>query len=87
MSLLTTRLSNPADRKAVYDAIVEISNSMTRMEAERDLIKETLKSVADKYELPQKYTRALAKIYHKQNFAEVQAEQEEVEGLYESITA
>lgn len=87
MSLLQTSLSNPADRKAVYDALVEISNSMTRMEAERDLIKETLNMVKDKYELPTKYTRTLAKIYHKQNFAQVKTEQEEVEGLYESLTS
>lgn len=87
MSLLQTSLSNPADRKGVYDAIVEISNSMTRMEAERDLIKETLNMVKDKYELPQKYTRTLAKIYHKQNFQEVKSEQSEVETLYESITS
>ena len=84
---LTQRQSNPSDRKAVYDAIVEISNSMTRMEAERDLIRETLKDVATKYELPQKYTRTLAKIYHKQNFNEFKAEQSEVEDLYESISA
>jgi hypothetical protein len=71
----------------VYDAIVEISNSMTRMAAERDLIKETLNMVKDKYELPQKYTRTLAKIYHKQNFQEVKSEQSEVETLYESITS
>ena len=87
MSLLQTSLSNPADRKGVYEAIVEISNSMTRMEAERDLIKETLNMVKDKYELPQKYTRTLAKIYHKQNFQEVKSEQSEVETLYESITS
>lgn len=87
MSLLTQKLSNPADRKGVYDAIVEISNSLTRMEAERDLIRETLKEVKDKYELPPKYTRMLAKIYHKQNFIEVKAEAEEVENLYESLTS
>jgi uncharacterized protein (DUF342 family) len=87
MSLLQTSLSNPADRKGVYEAIVEISNSMTRMEAERDLIKETLNMVKDKYELPTKYTRTLAKIYHKQNFQEVKSEQSEVETLYESITS
>jgi hypothetical protein len=87
MSLIAQKLSNPADRKAVYDALREISNSMTRMEAERDLISETLKAVKDKFELPPKYTRKLAKIYHKQNFQEVKAEQEEVEVLYESITS
>lgn len=83
---LALQLSNPADRKAIYDALREISNSMTRMEAERDLISETLKAVKDKFELPPKYTRKLAKIYHKQNFQEVKAEQEEVENLYEAVT-
>ncbi len=87
MSLLVQKLSNPSDRKAVYDALREISNSMTRMEAERDLISETLKAVKDKYELPPKYTRTLAKIYHKQNFQQVKDEQSEVEVLYESITS
>ncbi|ATV46280.1 hypothetical protein [Lake Baikal phage Baikal-20-5m-C28] len=87
MSLLTTSLTNPSDRKAVYDAIVEISNSMTRMASERDLIKETLAAVKDKYDLHPRYTRQLAKIYHKQNFLEVKAEQDEVEELYESITS
>lgn len=87
MSLLANKLSNPADRKAVYDALREISNSMTRMEAERDLISETLKAVKDKFELPPKYVRTLAKIYHKQNFNQVKEEQAEVEQLYESITS
>lgn len=86
MSLLANSLSNPADRKAVYDAIREISNSMTRMEAERDLISETLKSVKDKFELPPKYVRTLAKIYHKQNFNQIKEEQSEVETLYEIVT-
>jgi DNA-binding transcriptional regulator GbsR (MarR family) len=87
MSLLAQKLSNPADRKAIYDAIREISNSMTRMEAEKDLISETLKAVKDKFELPPKYVRTLAKIYHKQNFNQIKEEQAEVEELYESITS
>lgn len=84
---LANQLSNPADRKAIYEAIREISNSMTRMEAERDLISETLKDIKEKFELPPKYTRKLARIYHKQNFQEVKAEQEEVETLYDTITS
>jgi hypothetical protein len=85
--MLIQQLSDPAHRKAVYDALREISNSLTRMEAERDLIKEILSNVKDQYELPPKYTRKLAKIYHKQNFIQVKEEQAEVEQLYESITS
>ncbi len=77
--------SSPEDRKKILDALVEISNSLTRIEAERDLIKDILTSVEDKFELPKKYTRKLAKIYHKQNFTEVQQEQDDVESLYESV--
>ena len=85
--MLIQQLSDPAHRKAVYDALREISNSLTRMEAERDMIKEILNNVKEEYELPTKYTRKLAKIYHKQNFLEVKAEQAEIEDLYESLTS
>jgi archaellum component FlaC len=78
--------SSPDDRKKIMSAIQEISNSLTRIEAERDLIKEILSDVEDKFELPKKYTRKVAKIYHKQNFKEVQAEQEELETIYETVT-
>ena len=64
-------------KKQLKGAIQEISNSLTRVEAERDLIKDILQDIEDKFELPKKYTRKIAKIYHKQNFKEVQEEQTE----------
>lgn len=79
--------SSPEDRKKILAALVEISNSLTRIEAERDLIKDILSSVEDKFELPKKYTRKLSKLYHKQNFIEFQQEQSDVESLYETVTA
>jgi DNA repair ATPase RecN len=78
--------SSPEDRKKILNAIQEISNSLTRIEAERDLIKEILVDVQDNFNLPKKYTRKVAKIYHKQNFSEVQQEQEELEAIYETVT-
>jgi archaellum component FlaC len=78
--------SSPEDRKKIMNAIQEISNSLTRVEAERDLIKDILQDIEDKFELPKKYTRKIAKIYHKQNFTEVQQEQEELESIYETVT-
>ena len=77
--------SDPAERKKVMDALMEISASMTRMEAERDLIKSILERMEDEFEIPKKPGRKLAKIYHKQNFSEVKEEQEELETLYETI--
>lgn len=78
--------SSPEDRKKIRGALEEISNSLTRIEAERDLIKEILQDVEDKFELPKKYTRKVAKIFHKQNFAEVKTEQEDLETIYETVT-
>lgn len=78
--------SSPEDRKKIRQALEEISNSLTRIEAERDLIKDILQDVEDKFELPKKYTRKVAKIFHKQNFKEVQEEQSELETIYETVT-
>jgi len=78
--------SSPSDRKAIYNALKEISNSMTRMEGERDLIRETIKSTCDNYNLNKKTFRKMAKVYHKQNFNQEKEEHEEFESMYEVIT-
>jgi archaellum component FlaC len=79
-------ISSPEDRKKLLGAITEISNSMTRIAAEKDFQKDAIADIAEKLELEKKYVRKLATIYHKQNFSEVQAEQEELFDLYELIT-
>lgn len=78
--------SSPEDRKKIMNAVQEISNSLSRIESERDLIKEILSDVEDKFELPKKYTRKVAKIYHKQNISQIQQEQEDLVSIYETVT-
>jgi hypothetical protein len=58
---------------------------MTRMEAERDLIKDIVKDVSDNYQLSKKQISRMAKIYHKQNFIMEQQEMDELETLYITI--
>lgn len=77
--------SNPEDRKKVLNALKEISNSLTRMDSERDLIKEILINLEDEFELPKKYMRKVANIYHRQNLSEEKSAFQEVEDIYESI--
>jgi uncharacterized protein (DUF342 family) len=77
--------SDDETKKRVRDALVEISNSMTRMDAERDLIKNILQDVDDDTGVPKKYIRKMARIYHKQNLNEVKAENDDVETLYETV--
>lgn len=78
--------SSPEDRKKIRGALEEISNSLTRIEAERDLIRETIKEMSDQFQLPKKTLNKMAKVYHKQNFNQEVAEHEEFESLYEEIT-
>lgn len=78
--------SSPADRKAINECIKEISNSMTRVEGERDFIKEAVADICKKFELPKKTFRKMVKVYHKQNFTQEKEENEEFETMYETIT-
>lgn len=78
-------LSNPADRKRLVDAMKELSNSMTRVEGERDFQKEAIDAVAEDLNLEKKYIRKLATIYHNQSMNQFKQENEEVESLYEII--
>lgn len=78
-------ISSPADRKKIRDALQEASNSMTRISAERDLIKDIAKDLADNYQLSKKHVRKMIRVYHKQNFSEEVADQNEFEQLYEEV--
>lgn len=79
-------ISNPVDRKKIREALQEISNSMTRISAERDLIKEIVKDLSDQHQLPKKIVNKMARVYHKQNFSEEQHTFSEFETLYAEIT-
>ena len=80
-----SQVSNPADREKIKKMLAEISGSMTRMEAERDLVRETIKDMSKQFNLPVKTLNRMAKVYHKQNYSQEIAEHEEFEELYETI--
>lgn len=73
------------DRKRIRDAMEEISNSYTRVEAERDFVKEAINNLAEDVDVPKNILRKMARIYHKQNMQDVVAEVEDIEALMESI--
>lgn len=78
--------SSPEDRKRIRAALQEMSDSMTRIDAERDLMKQIINNVHEEFELSKKTFRRMAKVYHRQNFSKEVAEHEEFEVLYENIT-
>jgi hypothetical protein len=71
--------------KEIKSRFDEISNSMTRVAAERDLTKEIYEDLKDKYEVPPKIARKLAKAYHKRNIQEVIAENNDIVEAYDTV--
>lgn len=74
-----------ADKNKVLGVLKEVSNAMTRIESERDFIKEAISKAAEEHELDKKILRKMANVYHKQNFDAVQGENDEFITLYETI--
>jgi hypothetical protein len=82
--LTINQLSEP-DRDKLFKIIKECSDSMTRMDAEKDYVREAITDTSKSMQLPKKLVAKLVKVYHKQNFDEEVAVQEQFETLYETI--
>lgn len=78
-------ITNPETIKAVNKALQEMSNSMTRIEAERDLIKDIVENVSEDHGIEKKIFRRMARVYHKRNFSTEIQEHEEFEAMYENV--
>jgi hypothetical protein len=76
----------PADKKKLEGALKDMSASLSRQAAERDLQKNVIGDICDELDLGKKVFRKLAKVYHKQNFADEVATHQEFEQLYENVT-
>ena len=77
--------SSPEDLKRVRGCMEEMSNSFTRMEAERDFQKEAINSLADEVQIPKSILRKTARAFHNQNVSDLIAEVSDIEALMESI--
>jgi hypothetical protein len=78
-------ISNPEDKTKLINGIKELSNSMTRVDAEKDFQKDLVSTLADELGIKKPYISKIATVYHRQTFAQMQAEHEELENLYEEI--
>jgi hypothetical protein len=85
VQLSINQISSPADQKKLLDCLRECSASMTRMDGEKDYIRESIASISKDLQLPKKLVAKLVKVYHKQNYDEEVATHEQFETLYETI--
>jgi len=86
MSDLPSTITNE-DRKKVQNALKEMSDSMTRVEAEKDLQKDIAQRMLDEVGVPKKDFNKLARIYHASNLMEEAARNEEFMEFAEAIMA
>jgi hypothetical protein len=83
--IAVNQLSNPADREKLLKVIRECSDSMTRAEAEKDYIRESISEISKVLQLPKRLVARMVKVYHKQNYDEEVAVHEQFETLYETV--
>lgn len=73
------------DAQKIKNAIVEISNSMTRSDAEKELVREIIKKINEEEGIDRRLLRKMARVYHKQNFHEESSLNSEFEELFSNI--
>ena len=71
--------------KTLKNGMKELSDVFTMQESQREVVKEIINGVHEELNIPKKIIRKMAKTYHKRNYDEVVAEQEEFEALFSSI--
>lgn len=77
--------SNPADQKAIMDAMFQVSAAYTRIEGERDYVKGAIKDLADKFQIPKKILSKFARDYHKNALTEKLNENDDYEAFVSTL--
>ena len=90
--MTTTKVNNfsvnslsQADKTNLKKMFNELNDSSIRIEAERDLQKDTIKAISDKYNIDKKLIRKVAKTYYNLSFAQEQEVQKQFEELYSMV--
>ena len=65
--------------------VKELSDVYTMQEAQRETVKSIIDELYEELKLPKKLIRKIAKTFHKQNFSQVVAENQEFELFVEGI--
>lgn len=76
---------DPAMKTKLKNAMTEASSAMSRIETERETIKDIINTISAEQSIEKPVLRKLFKAYHKQNFAEEVATSEEFQNIYSSV--
>jgi hypothetical protein len=79
--------SNSAELKTIQVAIKEANDCLIRIAAERELIKDIVADLNEKYEgLPKKYINKMIKTYYKNSFDKESTEHDDFSELFVAVT-
>ena len=79
-------IQNDAAKKQVNDALNNASDSLARIEGERELIKEIINKLNEDFSIEKKNIRKMIRTFHKQNFEQEVEEHNDFQSIYETIT-
>lgn len=77
--------SNPKDIERIGRLVQDACDCLTRIEAEREAIKDIVALIKEDFELPPKYSNKLIKTKYKGDFDKLEAEQEDFAELYAKV--
>jgi len=77
--------SNPNDLKKLKEMVRVGSNSLARIDGEKEQLKDVIEEIAEQFDLPKKYVSKLISTDHKRNFDQLQSESEDFNDLYEAV--
>jgi len=77
--------STDTERAAVKAMLVEITNALARIDKEREAITEVCEAAEEKFEIKKKTVRKLATTMYKHAYADLKAENNHFELLYETL--
>lgn len=78
--------SDPASKKKILAAMQEISDAMTRIEAEKSYIKESISVISEEFAIKKPILNKLARFYHKDDVQDVKDKTDEVFEAFELLT-
>jgi len=76
---------NPAQKDKLKKGIQEITNSLIRMDGERENIKEIAAAIEKETGIKKAILNKVAKAHHSHKFTEMQMDNERFEFVYESL--
>lgn len=77
--------SSPTDRQKMKQMLAEMTHCLQRADDEKESMKEIAEDVHKQFDVPKKIVNKLARTMYKHNYADLQAENEDFELLYETL--